>query len=447
MPTEVAPPKENSCPPPEKSLSTFPQWFHNLPCTTRHNFWRETIAILPFSVVMGIMTHNYCAFVARKALQMPDSLLAVLMSCHMLGLLLAGPLVGLLHQGQKNILVARIAALLSLCLLVLGLLPYSAWSPTVGGVIFLIFIFLAQTGIAQIATLRSSMWRLNFPAEHRGKLVVANMLSATIVGTLAVVLFSHLMDRWGWSFRYLYLISSMCGLLGAWLFTRIDVGGPDSTGNGTTETSKRYRLLAGLSVLKQDGRFRYYMSWMMLHGFATLVVEIVLVIIITDQFPSTWIIGGLAFAAIPLFATGLSSLIWARYFDRHRVFTIRFFSGSTWALARVTLMIALWQESIALVLVSRLISGIAMGGGQLAWRLGHMEFAPKDQDALYMGTHVSLTGIRGIIAPFCGIALYQLMGAMWLFGITAAIQFACSIAFYLMPRFLNMDLKRPAVSR
>ena len=74
-----------------------------------------------------------------------------------------------------------------------------------------------------------------------------------------------------------------------------------------------------------------------------------------------------------------------------------------------------------------------------------MEFAPKDQDALYMGTHVSLTGIRGIIAPFCGIALYQVMGAMWLFGITAAVQIVCAMAFYLMPRLLDMDFKRAGI--
>ena len=71
----------------------FPQWFTSLPSKTRRNFWREFIALLPLGVVVGVLSHSYCAFVARKALHMPDNMLALLMSCHMLWLLLAGPLV------------------------------------------------------------------------------------------------------------------------------------------------------------------------------------------------------------------------------------------------------------------------------------------------------------------------------------------------------------------
>ena len=128
--------------------------------------------------------------------------------------------------------------------------------------------------------------------------------------------------------------------------------------------------------------------------------------------------------------------IWARYFDRHSIFVMRTISGLTWALARLVLIIALWQGSIALVLISRVVSGIAMGGGQLAWRLGHMDFAPKDQDSLYMGTHVSLTGIRGMLAPFVGIWLYKLIGPIWLLGLTGAAQVIASIGFYLMPKLV-----------
>ena len=42
----------------------------------------------------------------------------------------------------------------------------------------------------------------------------------------------------------------------------------------------------------------------------------------------------------------------------------------------------------------------------MAWQLGHNDFARQDQLAAYMGLHVTLTGLRGSIAPFLGIILY-----------------------------------------
>lgn len=56
--------------------------------------------------------------------------------------------------------------------------------------------------------------------------------------------------------------------------------------------------------------------------------------------------------------------------------------------------------------LGRVITGIVNGGGNLAWQLGHNDFAPRDQIATYMGIHVTLTGVRGAFAPFLGMALY-----------------------------------------
>jgi hypothetical protein len=59
--------------------------------------------------------------------------------------------------------------------------------------------------------------------------------------------------------------------------------------------------------------------------------------------------------------------------------------------------------------------GIARGGGTLAWQLGHNDFARQDQLAAYMGVHVTLTGLRGAIAPFLGILLYTGWSGQWIF--------------------------------
>ena len=52
---------------------------------------------------------------------------------------------------------------------------------------------------------------------------------------------------------------------------------------------------------------------------------------------------------------------------------------------------------------------IGFGGGVLAWNLGHHDFAPPETSSQYMGVHVTLTGIRGLLAPLLGVAAYEFL--------------------------------------
>ena len=66
--------------------------------------------------------------------------------------------------------------------------------------------------------------------------------------------------------------------------------------------------------------------------------------------------------------------------------------------------------------------GLGMGGGKLAWNLGHLHFAPREEAELYMGIHVSLTGLRGLIAPLTGMLLWGLIGWwVWIIAIGIAL--------------------------
>ncbi len=419
-----------------------PEWFKNLPDDIRSNFWRELIAIIPFSVVTGVLAHNYCGFVARKALHMPDYLLAWLMSCHMLGLLLAGPVISYIHHLNKIRILSLFYTIISTLLLTVALTPTHKLSNETVSYLYLIQIFLIQVGAAQVSTLRSSVWRNNYPIEHRGKLVVALTLTMTLFNTLTIFIFSRAMDIWNISYQIPFGLSAIFGFIAAILILRVQEQKISGTIIKISNWSSGF--FQSFSILKTDKRFRIFMSWQMMHGLATMMVEVVIIIIIADEFNLNWTEGGAALAAIPLFVTGISSILWARYFDKHTIFKIRTISAGIWALARFTLVAAIILNSLEIVLVSRIISGIAMGGGQLAWRLGHMEFAPKNQDALYMGAHVSLTGLRGVIAPFIGIMAYHVIGSLWLFILTGTLQFIAAIGFWYMPKlFQKLDTSKP----
>jgi hypothetical protein len=80
--------------------------------------------------------------------------------------------------------------------------------------------------------------------------------------------------------------------------------------------------------------------------------------------------------------------------------------GWTFTASQLLLWAGAGTHSLVLILLSRCMQGAARGGGGLAWLLGHNDFTTSERAGLYMGVHVTLTGLRGAVAPFLGMALY-----------------------------------------
>jgi len=413
-------------------------WLGDLSRVARLTVRREFVATIPLTALYAVTGMGFCGFVGRKALGMPDELLAALMASNFLGLLLAGPLIGFFHRVRKVRALSRILFVISLLLITVVFTPrLGTWAPY----LFLLQIFLAQTGVALTVPLRATIWRVNYPTLHRGKILVIISLCITLGVSAIIFLYTSAMDYLGLDYQYIYGISGVGGIAAAILFRRVRIRHERRTLRQAKGESKQMALLAGLGVLRTDRRFRHYMSWQMVNGFATLMIETVLVVILADTFESNWMEGGSALTAVPFLANGIAVLFWARFYDRYDIFTIRFYAAMGWALSRAVLIVGVWQGSIAIVLLSRLVSGAAMGGGQMAWRLGHMAFAPKEKDALYMGAHVSLTGLRGMLAPIVGLYLYRVMGAnggLWLIAISMTVQVVAAFGFRTMrTKFAN----------
>jgi hypothetical protein len=415
-------------------------WLGGLPNPTRLLLQRELMASVGLAVVYGALAPLFCGLVGRKALGLSDMLLAILTASSMAGMLLAGVCVGLFQHTRKVTALTRVLAFVSLVLFSIALVPEGKLGAAWGQGAFLIQIMLAQTGFALIMTLRSSLWRANYPDQYRGRIVVWVTLCISLVSSACVLGFSWVMDRWHISFRWIYLVAGLSGLVGAYLFSRLRVRAEGRLLARARQDSRgRIPMWAGLSVLHSDRRFREFLAWQMLNGLSTLLVEgAVLVIIINDVFHSNWLVGGMALSALPLAITGVSGLLWARVYDRNGIFIMRTYGALVWAVGRTSLLVAVFYQSMPLVLFSRVLTGVALGLGRLNWRLGHMAFAPPEKDSLYMGAHVALSGLRGMIAPFLGIALYRLdwlgQNGILLLALTAMGQLIAACGFYHMHR-------------
>jgi len=88
---------------------------------------------------------------------------------------------------------------------------------------------------------------------------------------------------------------------------------------------------------------------------------------------------------------------------------------------------------VALFACFAVMRGLCFAGGTIAWNLGHLHFARPDDAEAYMGIHVSLTGLRGLIMPAIGMALWVTIG-WWVWVVSAAFSVLALVAFVLLDR-------------
>jgi hypothetical protein len=184
--------------------------------------------------------------------------------------------------------------------------------------------------------------------------------------------------------------------------------------------AERARLVEGATfgfggmraLLARDEAFRRYQYAMSMFGAGMLSLTPLMVICLGDvlQMPALWQV--LVTTAVPVMVVPIAIQPWARYLDRHRVLAFRSVHGK-FTVAAVVLFVAAVLLKLPLLLApGAVLLGVSLAAGSLGWTLGHNDFAPRGEETRYMALHVTLTGMRGLVAPPLTIALYHALGSL-----------------------------------
>jgi MFS family permease len=166
-----------------------------------------------------------------------------------------------------------------------------------------------------------------------------------------------------------------------------------------------------LQVLRRDKMWAKFMLWMFVLGLGNMLMGPVLTIVLKDQFNLGYLESILITSSITALVMPIAIPLWARYLDRSHV--VKFRATQTWVfvISASTACIGVLTHRVEWMYVTAVLQGIAYGGGSLAWNLGHVDFAPPAQTSQYMASHVTLNGIRGLLAPFVAVGLYNVVVA------------------------------------
>ena len=162
-------------------------------------------------------------------------------------------------------------------------------------------------------------------------------------------------------------------------------------------------------ILREDPSFRRYMFWMSLYGSGNLMMNAQLVVLFSDRLQLASLTQILLLTVVPMLLIPLFLPWWARLFDRGHIIEYR--SRQCWALvgALVLLTVGVGLRQNWLLWPGAVLIGMSYAGANLGWNLGHNDFATPGRAQHYMGVNVTLTGVRGLIAPPLGMACYELL--------------------------------------
>ena len=310
-------------------------------------------------------------------------------------------------RGKDKVSVLRIFMLLSaISLASISLAPVNG----IGLVMFVLGVLGTRLFWAGIVTVRSAVWRSNYSRNIRGSFTARITVAASLIMAAIGVLAGWVLDHNMAAFRYIYPGAALAMLCGRYFYGRVRVRKQRALLLAETASEGPTGGRRGmLSILRDDRDYRRYMICMFVFGSGNLMVLSQMIIVVTELFDISRVQQMLITSSIPFLAMPLTLPLWARWFDTVGIVHYRSVQSWTFVAAIVVLALGSIQQQLPLVYVGAVIIGAGLAGGNLGWALGHNDFASDDRATEYMGLHLTLTGIRGFVAPVTGIAFYQFL--------------------------------------
>jgi hypothetical protein len=428
----------------------------NQPYMVRLSYTYELRSAFTYPLAASLADGSFTGVVAAKYFNAPPVLIAVITAAPMFGNIMAMVWSELAKDRRKVPFVNLLQAGVVLSIAAVPLTYFMA--PEAGAWVFAGMIIFARLMASGIVTLRSVIWRMNYPRQSRGQIIARITVAATAVLALTTFAGSAWLDRNPNAYIYLYPLAAMLGAIGIWQFSNIRVRTegqmlrrrrqslytprPESLAQTDEANVMNYQpqgrvglrgfFADALHVLRTDREFRAYQRWQFTSGFSFMMFAPALLYMVSTEMTdrrTEYLLAIVVLQLIPLLTSLISTQLWAPLFDRVHITVFRVFQTSVSVAAQATLfagaMYGLYysdRNALWIIAAAQVLIGISNGGGNLAWNLGHNDFATAEKSATYMGVHVMLTGVRGCLAPFIGAWLYQApwMGR-WVFGLSVAI--------------------------
>jgi len=317
-----------------------------------------------------------------------------------------------LSRGRsKARLVSNLAVVFCLCGFSISLVPFS----NIGLLFFLIILVVSRVVWSGILTVRSNIWRANYPRRIRGKVTAKLATLAALLMSVASITVGYVLD-WNFNyFRWIFVLFSLLSIIGAFRYRILAVRNQQQEILQEKKIDDQRTLINIFRLLIENKSFGKYMLAMFVLGSGNLMFMAPLIVFLNEHTSLLQMEQILITTAIPLALIPLAVRWWAKLLDSNHIFYFRSIHSWGFVVTLFTFFVAQETELSFFFFLGAVFYGVAISGGVIGWNLGHNDFvssnnkADKADDSPmdYMAVHVTLTGIRGLFMPLVGIALYQ----------------------------------------
>ena len=417
-------------------------WFNlKLEPLARTSFRWEKLTECAFPITLVLLEGGVVGVIAAKVYQVSPLTLAIISAAPMFANLSSFAWNRVASGRPKVSLACLLQVGILLCVLAVAIAPIN----DTGAVVLVASMIISRILVAGLVTIRSVIWSLNYARSKRAQATGQLQMIASLVTVIIASGVGPFLDRYPDGMPWLYAVGVLAGLIGIAFFRRVTViGEAEHLQKESEASSQRRQSVSFVTILRNDRRFAKYQMSMFAAGFGNMLIEAPLIFLITRELAASYATSIALTMVIPFTISLVSLPLWARYLDRVHVAQFRARQSLLWVVALILTMLGAVLGSILWLAISRVVMGIARGGGSLAWQLGHNDFAKPDQLSAYMGIHVTLTGVRGAIAPLLGMLLYSNLGGIsgdgaWVFALAAFICGLSGLGFNHLYRQMKSD--------
>ncbi len=398
-------------------------------------------------VLFGVMVLNEFVFV--KSLKGTEMQLAVLFQASVIVFVFSVVIHELLKRYKKKTILRMTALITRLPLLLIIVFPKQllpADDMVFYHYFFLIIFLFYYLAMPVVYPIINSILKNNYSNSHFGTLYSYAAMTNKIVMMITTFVFGWVLDLSPFSFVYVYPVIGILGITSLFLLSfAVKVDYLQTCEKNLSIVASLQKSFRGMkTIIRSNKPYRDFELGFMLYGFSFMLTSAIITLFLVEKLHLNYTsiafyknsYNLIAILLLPFFGN-LIDRIDPRKFAAFTFLTLLmhlFFMGLTEYYPYYLDMGP--YRLYYLVVISFAWNGLFAATMSLLWNIGSAYFC-KDGDAgTYQSVHLSLVGMRAMVAPLFGIWLYQYIGFS---GVFALGVFLLSLSIFVMFWSLRRD--------
>ncbi|MCB1218528.1 MFS transporter [bacterium] len=261
-----------------------------------------------------------------------------------------------------------------------------------------------------------AMWQANVSPASRNRLWGLTVTLSTIVSMACAAGSGYILDLNQNNFKWLFAVSGLIGMLGTLILAQSPLRGKYKLAADLPRPDFRKLLIEPIhgfvALLKRDRPFLHFESAFFLYGSALMLMFPVMPFYLKDVIGMSYAEIGIAQGPLAMAGVIMLSPVWGKFMDGRGPAALCSVIFAILSIFPLSLMLGLHGfehgSLILIVYCAYLVFGIGMSGINVAWSLAPVTFARGADASPYSGAHVTITGIRGAIAPMLGAVMMSI---------------------------------------